>query len=123
MPINVDGRVATFDSYPCQRSLQRSLLANASFADLKARRNTDTTSFLRGNPRISAGNGRFGVCSRIVAVFVTRVKCLQHRWGKVSTNMVLRKMLVPWWRSFHWENGFIPAISGVKTNDLEQLMR
>ena len=34
-----------FEPYPRQRSLQRVLLANARFADLKARRNRDTISF------------------------------------------------------------------------------
>ena len=43
------------------------------------------------HPRTSAGNVRFGACSRIAAVFVTRVTCLQRMLRKVSTNTVFRK--------------------------------
>ena len=43
------------------------------------------------HPRTSAGNERSGDCSRIVAVSVTRVECLQHTWRKVPSNAVFRK--------------------------------
>ena len=45
VPRDVDGSSGHFERLPRQRSLQRALLANASFADLKARRNRDTISF------------------------------------------------------------------------------
>ena len=76
----------------------------------------------------SARNKRFGVCSKIVAVFVTRVKCMQHTW-RVSTNTVFWKTHWCGWKETlntcnnHWRDGFIPAISGVRANDLEQLTR
>ena len=42
-----------FEPHPRQRSLQRVLLANASFADLKAWRNRDTISFYVVPPKDS----------------------------------------------------------------------
>ena len=61
-----------------------------------------------------------------------RVKCLRRMWRKVSKNTVFRK--TQWWHGgywkatlktccVHWGDGFTPAISGVRANDLEQLMR
>ena len=57
---------------------------------------------------------------------------MQHTWRKVLNEHGLQKdALVPWWYwkatsktcSVHWGDGFIPAIVGVRANDLEQLMR
>ena len=63
--------------------------------------------------------------------FAPRVKCLQHTWRKVPTKCLQKDALVPWWYwkatlktcSVYWRDGFIPAISGVRANDFEQLMR
>ena len=117
-----------FEPHPRQRSLQRVLLANASFADLKARRNRDTISFYVVPPKDfrrkrkiwSFLKNRCGIRDTS-QVFATHVEegPNEHRPQKDA--------LVPWWywktRSVHWGNGFIPAISGVRANDLEQLMR
>ena len=69
-----------FEPHPRQRSFRRVHLANASVADLTVWRNRDTISFYVVPPRTSAGNERSGICSRIAAVFVTRVKCLHRVW-------------------------------------------
>ena len=112
------------------RSLQRVLLPNASFADLKVRRNRDTISFyvvppkdLRRKRKIwSLLKNRCGIRDTS-QVFATHVEEGLNEHG-------LLKALVPWWYwkatlktcSVHWRNGFTPAISGVRANDLEQLM-
>ena len=71
-----------FGPHPRQRSLQRVLLANASFADLTGWRNSDTISFYMVDLRKKRKIWRL---LKIVAVFVTRVKCLQqHTWRKIS---------------------------------------
>ena len=62
---------------------------------------------------------------------MTRVKCLQHLEEGLNEHGLQEDALVPWWYwkatlktcSVHWGDGFIPAISGVRANDLEQLMR
>ena len=84
------------------------------------------------HPRSSAGNEKSGDCSRIVAVFVTRVKCLQHMWRKVSTNTVFRK--TQWCHGgtgkqrrrhaviFGEMASFLP-FQEVRANDVEQWMR
>ena len=92
-----------FEPHPRQRSLQRVRLANGRLGGTEIPFRS-TWYHLRTSP----GNERFGVCSRIIAVFVTRVKCLQHTWRKISTNTV------PWWYwratlntcSVHWGGGF-----------------
>ena len=121
-----------FEPYPRQRSLQRVLLANARFADLKARRNRDTISFyvvplkdLCMKRKIwSLLKNRCGIRGTS-QVFATHVE------EGLNERDLQKDAVVPWWywkatlktRSVHWGNGFIPAISGVRANDLEQLMR
>ena len=84
------------------------------------------------HPRTSAGNERFGVCSRIAAVFVTQVKCFSTYVEEGPSEHGLQKnSLVPWWYwkatlktcSVHCGDAITPAISGVRANDFEQLMR
>ena len=60
---------------------------------------------------------------------------LKNRWTHVeegpNEHGLQKDALVPWWSwkaslktcSVHWRDGFILAISGVRANDLEQLMR
>ena len=120
-----------FERLPRQRSLQRVLLANASFADLKARRNRDTISFYLVPPKDLLRKRKIW-------------KMLKNRCGIRDTSHVFathveegpnghglhKDALLPWWCwkatmktcSVHWRDGFIPAISGVRAIDLEQLM-
>ena len=121
-----------FELHPRQRSLQRVHLANASFADLKARWNRDTISFyvvppkdLRRKRKIwSLLKNRCGIrdASQVFAIHVEE---------DLNEHGLLEDALVPWWYwkatlktcSVHWGGGVIPAISGLRANDLEQLMR
>ena len=121
-----------FEPHPRQRSLQRVLLANASFADSKARRNRDNISFyvvtpkdLRRKRKIwSLLKNRCGVRDT-GQVFAAHVEEDPNEYG------LQKDALVPWWYwkatlktcSVYWGDGFTPAISGVRANDLEQLMR
>ena len=121
-----------FGPHPRQSSLQRVHLANASFAGLKAWRNRDTISFhvvapkdLRRKRKIwSLLKNRCGTRDTS-QVFVTYLEEGPNEHG------LQKDALVPWWYwkatlktcSVYWRDGFIPAISGVRTNDLEQLMR
>ena len=121
-----------FEPHPRQRFLQRVLLANASFADLKAWRNRDTISFYMVPPKDLRRKrkiwrllkNRCGIRDAS-QVFAT------HMEEDLNEHGLLKDALVPWWYwkatlktcSVHWRNGFIPTISGVRTNDLEQLMR
>ena len=118
-----------FGPHPRQRSLQRVLLANASFADLKARRNRDTISVhvvppkdLRMKRKIwSLLKNRCGIrdTSQVFATYVEE---------GLNEHGLQKDAVVPWWYwkatlkrcSVHWRDGFIPAISGVRANDLEQ---
>ena len=121
-----------FEPHPRQRSLQRVLLANACFADLKAWRNRDTISFCVVPPKDhrrkrkiwSLLKSRCGTRDTS-QVFATHVEEGPNEHG------LQKDALMPWWYlkatlktcSVYWRNGFIPAISGVRANDLEQLMR
>ena len=121
-----------FEPHPRQRSLQRVHLANASFADLKVRRNRDTISFyvvtpkdLRRKRKIwSLLKNRCGTRD-MGQVFATYVE------ESPNEHDLQKDALVPWWYwkatlktcNVHWGDGFIPAIVGVRANDLEQLMR
>ena len=121
-----------FEPHPRQRLLLRVHLASASFADLKAGRNRDTISFYvvpPKDPRRKRKNwsllkNRCGVrdTSQVFATYVEEgptEHCLQ------------KDALVPSW---YWKatlktcgvyrgDGFTLAISGVRANDLERLMR
>ena len=121
-----------FGPHPRQRSLHRVLLANASFADLKAWRNSDTISFYVAPPK--------DLCRKRKIWRLLKNRCGIRDTGQVFATHVEEDLnghglqkdaLVPWWywkatlktRSVHWRDGFIPAISGVRANDLGQLMR
>ena len=121
-----------FEPHPRQRSLQRVHLANASFADLKVRRNRDTISFYVVTPKDLRRKRKIWS--------LLKNRCGTRDMGQVFATYVeegpnehdLQKdALVPWWYwkatlktcSVHWGDGFIPAISSVRANDLEQLMR
>ena len=100
-----------FEPHPRQRSLQRVLLANASFADLKAWRNRDTISFyvvtpkdLRRKRKIwSLLKNRCGIRDTS-QVFATHVEEGPNEHG------LQKDALVPWWYwkatlktcSVHW---------------------
>ena len=116
---------------PSQRPLQRVLLADASFADLVAWRNSDTISFYVVPPKDFRRKrkiwrllkNRCGIRDTS-QVFATHVEEGLNKHG-------LRKdAVVPWWYwkatlktcSVHWRDGFTPAVSGVRANNLEQLM-
>ena len=121
-----------FKPHPRQRPLQHVLLANASFADLKARRNRDTISFyvvtpkdLRKKRKIwSLLENRCGIRGTS-QVFVTYLE------EDLNGHGLQKDVLVPRWYwkatlktcNVHWRDGFIPAISSVRKNDPEQLMR
>ena len=121
-----------FGLHPLQRSVQRVLLANASFADLKARRNRDTISFnvvppkdLRRKRKIwSLLKNHCGIRDTN-QVFATYVEEDLNEHGLQKDAVVLWS----YWKttlktcSVHWGDDSIPAISGVRANDLEQLMR
>ena len=115
-----------FGLHPRQSSLQHVRLANASFADLKARRNRDTVSFyvvpledLRMKRKI------WSLLRETSQVFATHVEEGLNEHG------LQKDALVPWWYwkatlktcSVHWRDGFILAIASVRANDLEQLVR
>ena len=115
-----------------QSSLQRVHLARASFADSKAWRNRDTVSFyvvphkdLRRNVKIwSLLKNRRGVRDTS-EVFATYVEESPNEHGLEKDAVVPCR----YWKatlktcSVYRGDGFIPAISGVRANDLEQLMR
>ena len=132
VPRDVDGRVATLNFIRVRDPFSVFFLANASFADLKARRNRDTISFyvvppedLRRKRKIwSLLKNRCGIRDTS-QVFATHVE------EDLNEHGLQKDASVPWW---YWKatlktcgvcrgDGFIPAISGVKENDLEQLMR
>ena len=54
-----------------------------------------------------------------------------HAEDRPNEHSLQKDALVPWWYwkatlktcSVHWRDGFVPAISGVRANDLQQLMR
>ena len=58
-------------------------------------------------------------------VFATHAEDGPHKHG------LQKDALVPWWYwkatlktcSVHWRDGFVPGISGVRANDIQQLMR
>ena len=121
-----------FEPHPRQRSLQRVLLVNASFADLKAWRNRDTISFYEVTPKDLRRKRKIW-------------RLLKNRCGTRDTSQVFvtyvqedlnehglqKDALVPWcyWKATLKTCGvcrgdsFIPVISGVRANDLEQLIR
>ena len=118
-----------FGPHPRQSSLQHVHLTSANFADLKAWRNSDTISFdvvppeeLRRKRKICRLlKNRCGIRDTS-QVFATHVEEGLNKHG-------LRKdAVVPWWYwkatlrtcSVYWGDGFIPAISGVRANNLEQ---
>ena len=121
-----------FGPHPRQSSLQRVHLTSASFADLKAWRNRDTVSFhvvppkdLRRKRKIwSLLKNRCGIRDTS-QVFATHVEEGPNEHG------FQKDALVPWryWKTalktcgVYWRDGFIPAISGVRANDLVQWMR
>ena len=116
-----------FEPHPRQRSLQRVLLVSANFEDLKAWRNSDTIAFyvvppkdLRRKRKIwRLLKNRCGTRDTS-QVFATHVEAGLNKHG-------LRKdAVVSWWYwkatlrtcSVYWRDGFIPAIAGVRANDL-----
>ena len=121
-----------FELHPCQSSLQRVHLASASFADLKAWWNRNTIAFyvippkdLRRKRKIwSLLNNRCGIRDAS-QVFATQAEESPNEHG------LQKDALVPWWYwkatlktcGVYWRHGFIPAVSGVRANDLEQWMR
>ena len=127
----VDGRMATLEFIRVSSS-KRVHLTSASSADLKAWRNRDTISFyvvppkdLRRKPKIwSLLKNRCGV-GDTSQVFAT---CVEEG---LDEHCPQKDALVPWWYwkatlktcSVHWGDGFIPVISSVRANDLEQWMR
>ena len=113
-----------FEPHPRRRSLQRVLLANASFADFKAWRNRDTISFhveppkdLRRKRKIWSLRHESSVCNTRGGRSQRKVFRKTH-WCHGGTGKQRRRRAV-----FTGEDGFIPAISGVRANDFEQLMR
>ena len=62
---------------------------------------------------------------------MTRVKCFQHVEEGPNEHGLQKDAVVPLWYwkgslktcSVYWRDGFILAISGVRANDFEQLMR
>ena len=120
-----------FEPHPRQRFLQRVLLADARFADLKAWRNRDTISFYVVPPKDfrrkrkiwSLLKNRCGIRDTS-QVFVTHLEEGPNEHG------LQKDALVPWWHwkatlktcGVHWRDGFTPSISGVRANDLEQLI-
>ena len=123
-----------FEPYPRQGSLQRVLLANASFADLKAWRAEQRYHFvlhvvtpkdLRRKRKIwSLLKNRCGIrdTSQVLATYVKKGP---------NEHGLQKDALVPWWCwkatlktcGVYWRDGFILATPGVRANDLEQLMR
>ena len=129
---DVDGRNGYFGHHPRQNSLQHVHSANASFADLKAWRDRDTVSFyvvppknLRRKQKIRSLLKNRCHIRETSHVFATNVEEDPNEHGHQ------KDALVPWWYwkatlktcCVYWEDGFISAISRVRANDLEQLMR
>ena len=121
-----------FEPHPRQRSFQRVLLANASFADSKARRNRDTISFYVAPPKdLRRKRKIWCLLKNRCGIRVTSQVFATHVEEGPNENGLLEDALVPWWYwkatlktcAVYWRDGVIHAISGVRANDLEQLMR
>ena len=113
---DVDGRVATLYFTARQSSLQHVHLANANFADLKARRNSDKISFYVVPPQGPPQEAKdwsllknFCGIRDTSQVFATCVEEGLNKHGLQKDAAVL------------WRDGFTLAISGVRANDHEQL--
>ena len=81
-----------------RRSLQRVLLANASFADLKVWRKSDTSSFYVVPPEdVRMKRKIWSLLKNRRNIRDTSQVFATHTWRKVSTNTVFRKT--------HWCRG------------------
>ena len=105
--------------------------ANASFADLKARRNRDTISFYMVPPKdLRRKRKIWRLLKNRCGIRDTSQVFATHVEEDLNEHGLKKDALVPCWYwkatlktcSVHWRNGFILAISGVRANDLEQLM-
>ena len=120
-----------FGPHPRQRSLQRVLLANASFADLMAWRNNDTISFYMVPPKdLRRKRKIWRLLQNRCGIRDTSRVFAAHVEEDLNEHGLQKDALVPCWYwkatlktcNVHWRDGFILSISGVRANDLEQLM-
>ena len=121
-----------FGPHPRRSSLQRVHLANASFADLKAWRNRDTSSFFVVPPKdLRRKQQTWSLLKNRCGIRNTSQVFAKHVEEGPNEHGLRRNALVPRWFSkatlktcgVRWTDSFTPAISGVRANDLEQLMR